>query len=530
MTQQPTPYNPVPPQAPAAQPPMPQAGQMPPPTGGPVPVQPGQPPMPPAQPMPGQMAPQHGMPVAPAAPAAPPMPNMTPQAPAPAMAPMQHAQVAPPYQMPTVEPVSDGGEKALPKISIQAFCDRSETAGVVHEMTRDWRMKRANLKIFMGGLPAAIEYYHKESTPNLILIESGMRGQELFAQLEQLASVCDEDTRVMIIGAANDIKLYRQLIDRGVSDYIVPPFHPLTLIRSISELYNDPEKPFTGRVTAFFGAKGGVGSSTLAHNVAWCLSETLSQETALVDLDASWGTTGLDFAYDATQGLEEALAEPDRLDETLLDRIMLRHTDKLSILPTSGSLANRPNMDSHAYETVVTGVRAISPLTILDMPHFWTDWTTNILTGVDDIVITCVPDLANLRNTKNLVDFLKAERPNDLPPILILNKTGRTKGNEISVKEFGSAVGIDPALVIGFEPDVFIEAANDGKMLTEVKNTEKTIEGLIYIANRLKTGSFSSVQPLGGRGKGLSLLSKKGPEPVGSGDKKSLFSRLKKRK
>lgn len=435
------------------------------------------------------------------------------------------------YGVPSAENIGEGGEKALPRIAIQAFCDRSETASVIHEMTRDWRMKRVNQKIFMGGLQAAIEYYHKEPTPNLILIESGMRGGELFAQLEQLASVCDEDTRVVIIGAANDIKLYRQLIDKGISEYIVPPFHPLTLIRSISELFNDPDKPFVGKVAAFFGAKGGVGSSTIAHNIAWYLAENLLQETALVDLDASWGTTGLDFAYDATQGLEEALAQPDRLDETLLDRIMLRHTPTLSILPASGSLVHKPNMSLEAYETVVSGVRSLSPLTVLDMPHYWSEWTMSVLTGVDDVVITAMPDLANLRNTKNLVDYLKAERPNDAPPILILNKMGISKANEISVKDFGAAVGIDPALVLAFDPDTYIEAANDGKMLTDVKTGAQAVQGMEYIALRLKTGSFP-VADLGGRSKAKSLLGRakaKSADASGMKEKKSLFSMLKRK-
>ncbi len=430
-----------------------------------------------------------------------------------------------PYAPPEAT-AKDGGERAIPAISIQAFCDRSETAGIIHDMSRDWRMKRTNLKIFMGGLPAAIEYYHKESTPGLILVESGMRGAELFAQLEQLASVCDEGTRVVMIGAANDIKLYRQLIDQGISDYIVPPFHPLSLIRSVSDLFVDPDKPFIGRVAAFFGAKGGVGSSTLAHNVAWCLSENIQQETALIDMDASWGTTGLDFAYDATEGLEEALAQPDRLDETLLDRIMLRHTAKLSILPASSSLIHRPNMDAEAYETVVNEVRSISPMTILDMPHFWCEWSSNILTGADDVVITATPDLANLRNTKNLIDFLRAERPNDSAPILILNKTGLSKNNEITVKDFGAAVGIDPALVIGFDPESFIEAANDGKMLTDVKAASQAVNGLNYIAQRLKTGEFPMTNLGGGKSKALSMLGKKSASKAA---KPSLFSKLKRK-
>jgi len=472
----------------------------------PHPVQPqGMPPMPQMQPgtapYGGQPMPASGMPQSM-------MPNTNPA-----------------YAMPSPEPFNDGGEVALPNIAIQAFCERSETAGAIHEMSRDWRMKRTNLKIFMGGLPAALDYYHKESTPALIMIESGMRGEELFAQLDQLASVCDEGTKLIMIGAANDIKLYRQLLDKGVSDYIVPPFHPLSMIRTVSEHFADPEKPFTGRVAAFFGAKGGVGSSTIAHNTAWCLSERLGQETALVDLDSSWGTTGLDFAYDATQGLEEALSQPERLDDTLLDRIMLRHTPKLSILPASGTLENTPVMDSNAFETVVNSVRKISPVSILDLPHYWCEWTRNVLVAADDVVITSNSDLANLRNTKNLIDYLKAERPNDTPPILILNKVGRSKNHEISIKDFGAAVGIDPALVIGFDPDSFFEAANDGRMLTDIKSAASTVNGLSYIANRLKSGEFG-VDPTS-TGKRRSLGRGKSAD---AGGKSSLFSKLKSRK
>lgn len=503
------------------------------PVPGPAPMAspaPMQPPMPSAAGVPPMPAPHqgqaqavpHSQPYATQPQAMPPQ-GMPPQGMPPQNVMPQSA--APTYQQATVDPYTDGGERALPNISIQAFCERSETASVIHDMSRDWRMKRTNLKIFMGGLPAAIEYYRQEGTPRLIIVESGIRGEELFSMLESLANVCDEGTQLMMIGASNDIKLYRQLIAKGVSDYIVPPFHPLSMIRSMSELFTDPDKPFVGRVAAFFGAKGGVGSSTLAHNVAWCLSENVGQETALIDLDASWGTTGLDFAYDATEGLEEALAEPDRLDETLLDRIMLRHTAKLSILPASCSLNARPNMSTDAYETVVNGVRSISPLTILDMPHYWCDWTTNVLSGADDIVITAAPDLANLRNTKNLIDFLKAERPNDPAPILILNKTGVTKVSEITVKDFGAAVGIDPALVIGFDPETFTEAANDGKMLTEIKNASQTVLGLNYIAERLKTGEFP-MMPSAKASKGLPKLGKMGGGESAVG---SLFSKLKKK-
>jgi pilus assembly protein CpaE len=187
-------------------------------------------------------------------------------------------------------------------------------------------------------------------------------------------------------------------------------------------------------------------------------------------------------------------------------------------------------MSPEAYEAVVDGVRGISPLTILDMPHFWTDWTTNILTNADDVVITATPDLANLRNTKNLLDFLKAQRPNDPDPILILNKTGITKASEISVKDFAAAVNLEPALVLGFDPDSFFEASNEGKMLTDVKSAAQAVNGMMYIANRLKTGQFGDpVSATSGKTKG-----RKAKKDTGDGTKtkggKSLFSFKKKGK
>ena len=465
-------------------------------------------------------APQQGLPVQPQYQPAQhqPQPGMQPQMqPQPGIQPQMGMQ---PQMQPAAAVMShaapensrDGGEVALPAISIHAFCERPETAGAVQATTRDWRMNRTNLKVYMGGLPAAVDFYHNENTPSLILIETGMRGPELFAQLESLASVCDAGTKVVVIGAANDIRLYRELMDKGVSEYLVPPFHPLTLIRSMADLYIDPDKPFTGRVCAFFGAKGGVGSSTLAHNIAWIMSSRHNQETALVDLDASWGTTGLDFNYDSVQGLEEALASPDRLDETLLDRIMLRHTPTLSLLPAAASLNNAGMESTEAYEAIVDGVRKISPMTILDMPHSWTQWSANVLKSADDIVITVTPDLANLRNAKNLIEYLRAERPNDAAPIIVMNKTGVPKTPEIPVKDFASALGVEPALVLPYEPVLYATASNDGKMLSEMKSDSKAVDGLAVLAHRIRTGHMDGSGMKGGvKGKskgGSSLINK----------------------
>ena len=481
--------------------PMPQAAPMP----QAIPM-PQAAPMPQAVPMPQAAPMPHAAPIQQGAPMAPRPPQMAPPPPphgVPQTAPMpQGAVMAPPpaHTSPRVEAVMpaaplqdehrEDGDKMIPGIAIQAFCERKETGSVINSATHDWRMKRANVDIYMGGLNAAIDYYHNEKTPNLIMIETAMTGAELFTQLETLASVCDEGTQVVVIGATNDIRLYRQLMEKGVSDYLVPPLHPMTLIRSISELYLAEDAPFIGRAISIYGAKGGVGTSTIAHNLAWILSEKIGQETALIDLDETWGTTGIDFAYDTAQGLEEALSQSDRLDEALLDKIMVRHTKKLSILPTAASLGNGSAFQSpEVFEKVIDGVRAISPFSVFDMPHVWSEWASSTLTSSDEIVLIATPDLACLRNTKNLIDYLKAKRPNDPDPIVIVNQVGRSK-IEIPLKDFGAAIGIEPAMSLAFDPDTFTEASNDGKMLTDIKSAAPHVDGLNYLAARLRTGRF----------------------------------------
>jgi pilus assembly protein CpaE len=392
-------------------------------------------------------------------------------------------------------PIS-GVDQPVPHISIRAFCERPDTVALIERSAQDRRLSRAHVSASLGGLPEAIEFYHNESTPNLILIESGMRGNALFEQLEELSNVCDSGTKVVIIGAANDVSLYRELLRRGISDYLVPPLSSLSLIRSIADIFINPDQPFAGKVTAFIGAKGGVGASTLAHNIAWEISEGLKTATTIVDLDLSFGTAGLDFNQESNSTIGDALAEPDRVDDVLLERLLTRCSEHLSILTAPATLDREWELDPSAYETVIAQVRSTVPHVILDLPHTWSGWVKSTLFAADDIVIVASPDLASLRNAKNLYDLAKANRTNDPLPKIVVNQVGVPKRPEIPIKDFADALGAEPVLVLPFEPQIYGEAANNGQMIQEVKADSKAAEGLAHLAGLL-TGQVSPVAKKG---------------------------------
>src|SRR3954468_23703612 len=184
-----------------------------------------------------------------------------------------------------------------PRVSVQAFCETVETAAAVQAAGEDRRLGKAHLKIQMGGMTAASEAYRTAPTPNVIILETEPRG-DILAGLDQLATVCDAGTRVVVIGKVNDVTLYRELVRRGVSDYVIAPVTALDVVRSICNLFSAPEAKAVGRIIAIVGAKGGVGASTVAHNVAWAIARDLALDSVVADLDLAFGTAGLDYNQD----------------------------------------------------------------------------------------------------------------------------------------------------------------------------------------------------------------------------------------
>ena len=357
--------------------------------------------------------------------------------------------------------------RPIPRISIQAFCEVGDTAEVLQTAAEDRRLAKTHVSIHMGGIHAAIAHYQENPTPNLIVIESTDERSDLLVQLDHLSEFCDAGTRVVVIGHHNDVILYRELLKRGVSEYLVAPITPLALMESLSNLYNSPDAEPVGSVIAFIGAKGGVGSSTICHNVAWSLSEQLKTNVIVADLDLAFGTAGLDFNQDPIQGIADALQSPERLDEMLLDRLLTKCSERLSIFAAPVVLDRDFDISGDACDVVIDVVRKHVPFVVVDLPHTWSPWVKRMLLQADEIVITAAPDLANLRNAKNIMDLVKASRNNDVPPRLVINMAGMPKRPEIAIKEFAAALGVEPLQVIEFDCENFGQASNNGQMVEE---------------------------------------------------------------
>src|SRR5690606_24323205 len=209
-------------------------------------------------------------------------------------------------------------------------------------------------------------------------------------------------------------------------------------------------------------------SSTMAHNVAWTMSTLFASEVVVADLDLAFGTANINFDQDPAQGLPEAGFSPERIHDVYLDRLLAHCAERLSLLAAPSMLDRTYDFEPEAFSQIIEIAQRTAPLLVLDVPHIWSGWSKNVLTQADEVVITATPELANLRNTKNLIDTLKKLRPNDPPPKLVINQTGVPKRPEISAADFAEPLDLTPMAVIPFEPALCGNSANNGRMLGEM--------------------------------------------------------------
>ena len=359
------------------------------------------------------------------------------------------------------------------RIPIGGFPSSQETQSAMEALTGDRLLFRCNFEIHPGGLNTAVSVLAERATPSLLIVEVDAPRDVFFDHLEMLANVCDPTTKVILIGQHNDIDLFQELLKNGVSDYLVGPVNAERLRDSISRIYQGMEADSDGRVIAFNGLAGGVGSSVIAHNTANELANLYDCRAVVIDLDVYFGTAALNFNVQPRQTIVDALSQIGRLDDNLLDQFLVLFEERVAILASPASLTLGAQITQESFDALLRAVRPMGDFIILDLPHVWTPWVSDALAAADEVVLVARPDLTNLRNAKNMVEFIGPKRGVEAPTRLVLNQVGVSKRADLTEKDFMDAVAMSPAVSIPYDAEVFGRALNNGEMLSKVAKKSK---------------------------------------------------------
>ena len=300
----------------------------------------------------------------------------------------------------------------------------------------------------------------------------------------------------MLFGPHNDIDLYKKLLALGITDYFSDSATPEQVLQSIERSFSEVDPAAQARVIAFIGAGGGVGSSVTAANTAYNLAQLFNEKVILVDFDLAFGSSSLDFNLSAKQTVSDALAHPDRLDDILIERFLVPYNEYLSILTSPASLIDQQEVEIESIEKLLQLVRQLANFIVLDLPHAWQPWVQELLLQVDEAVVVSYPNLAGIRNTKNILDFLGEGRGVDAPTRLIFNRVGASRKTELGIKDSKGAIDQTPLLSIPYDPVIFGTAMNNGELVSEANRSHRITQRFKLlsetVSGRTVTGTSQS--------------------------------------
>ena len=392
------------------------------------------------------------------------------------------------------------------RIAIGAFLSSQETVEAVEALKEDRLLFRSTIDVHEGGISGAFSTLADKQTPQLLIVETSSQGDRVFEELDALANVCDPETRVILIGGQNDIGLFRTLIQAGISGYLVTPLGGDVLRESISKIFEGAGSESSGRVIAFAGMTGGAGSSVIAQNVAHELAAAYDEQVIIVDLDLPYGTAALTYNMQPRQTIVDALSQTNNLDAGLLNQFFMEFGDsKLSVLASPSLLSIGMNIAPDSLDLLMRVLKPMAEFIVLDVPHVWEPWVNDVIAAADELILICRPDLTNLRNAKNVVEYLGPKRGVDYPTRVVLNQVGAAKRADLSNKDFKDALALDPSLSIPYDPEAFGRALNNGEMMSKASAKSKATAAIIALA-KMASGREASADE--GKKKGFSFFNK----------------------
>jgi pilus assembly protein CpaE len=348
---------------------------------------------------------------------------------------------------------------AAGRARVLAFVVDGDTERILRECLDD--LGFSDTPIARGGIAKAIDVLAAQRSPETLIVDiSGVAMPVL--EIHNLADVCEPGVTVIAIGDSNEVGLYRDLLHSGVTDYLFKPLTTPLLARALNARTHTAEpggiQRKLGTAIAFVGARGGVGTTTLAVNLAWYLADRQNRRVGLVDLDLQSGDCALALNVKATPGLREALVNPGRIDSILLERVMAPVGERLFALSAEEPLRDDIDFTADAVDTLVTALRHQFHYVVLDVPRSAAAPYMKALDSANFRVIVADQTLRSARDAVRLRDALGAG--DGYRNILVVNREGEGGRRAITLNEMENILGLRPKTVIPFQPAWFTFAAN----------------------------------------------------------------------
>ncbi len=383
----------------------------------------------------------------------------------------------------------------LPGARLFVFSKDKDTLVSTAELQKDWRFARVEVKAEAGDVETAIETFKTQPSPDLLIIQTDDIDDAFTEKLGELSEYCEEGTSAIIIGPVNDVYLYRALIDMGISDYLVRPIMPDVLQQVVAKALIAQLGVSDSRLIAFVGAKGGVGTSSLAQLAAWTTSKSLEQKTLLMDGAGGWSSLSVGIGFDPSANLHEIARAVETQNEDALERMFYQASDKLTLLASGADAMLDPSITGPQFEAILDNLMVKYPVVFVDLSGADPILKKTVISRAHQIVIVTTPTVTSLRFSRSLIKELSEVRGGDANEVsLVVNMEGVSKANEVESSSIAEALDFKPTLSIANMPGLFLKYESEMVQMLDDKEGGSLVNAFLPILKKIISGGKTDVE------------------------------------
>ena len=324
------------------------------------------------------------------------------------------------------------------------------------------------------------------SYPDIVLVDVEQLGDDITHIINQIHDHSPRCQVILMTIAGRSLDLHKAM-RAGARGLIQKPIVPKEMVDYVLEVHETEERRFNrieevakaratqgraGEIITIFSAKGGVGCTVLATNLAIALAMDSKARVALVDFSLQFGDTAVLLNLRSTHGVHELMRSIDELDNAILDDVMVQHSSGIRVLLPPPRFEQVEDIDTDGMVAVLKALKKYYDYIVVDTWHSVEEATLGIMDQSGILLVVTTPEVPALRNTKRLLDVLK-ERPELRGKVQVIVNRFPSK-SAVEMKDIESSLGQRPMGAIASDGRTVTASINEGVAVLTMKSAVTT--------------------------------------------------------
>lgn len=331
--------------------------------------------------------------------------------------------------------------------------------------------------------------------PNIVLMDINMPVMDGIKATQALTEEGIESS-VIIMSIQGEGEYIKRAMSAGARDYVVKPFGVKELVDTVRHVYDMDmtRKKKAGSVSAgkidskvisVFSAKGGVGKTTIATNLAVTLSNLHNKKVVLLDFDLQFGDVAIGLNLYVKNSITELVKDIANLeeDQSLIDEYLLSHYSGIKVLAAPIRPENAEFVTADHVKKIIDCLKGRYEYIIIDTSQGFSDVVITALDSSDSIIYISTLDLPSIKNTKNGLEVMKSLNYSSDKVKLVINKSN--EGYGIKHSDFKDALNVDIWATIPDDPAAVTVSVNNGHPLVTHRRTSPVSKKIYKLAQSI---------------------------------------------